>query len=174
MGSLLHSRCDCPASARNLLRMLPRSSSHGPSKVFSPALLTTHSDIQTAFSKLGFPTVAFYKKYKAVHNQSLARRCPSAPSHSMAPAHSGFTSTLCSATGVTLSPAGVCVCYCMWSAVHAAVSAISSQQVELPQLQGLVAAGLQGTYLEYCPDGRGPPVLQNGESYVKPTNICLA
>jgi hypothetical protein len=114
--------------------MLPRSSWPGPGRVYRPLPSLIQTSRQHPPSRAS-PTVAFYKKYKAVHNQSLARRCPSAPSHSMAPAHSGFTSTLCSATGVTLSPAGVCVCYCMWSAVHAAVSAIPSQQVQLPWLQ---------------------------------------
>jgi hypothetical protein len=115
--------------------MIPRSSWPGPSRVFRPALAFLIQTSRQHPPSRASPTDAFYKKYKAVTTMSLARRCPSAPRHCMAPAQSGFTSTLWSATGVTLSPAGVCVCYCMWSAVHAAVSAISSQQVELPWLQ---------------------------------------
>jgi hypothetical protein len=54
-------------------------------------------------------------------------------------------------SGVTLSPAGACVCHCMWSAVHAAVSCeFRRQQVELPWLQ--LACGVP--MFEYCPGGR--------------------
>jgi hypothetical protein len=55
--------------------------------------------------------------------------------------------------GVTLSSAGVCVCYCKWSAVHAAVSCeqTGARQVALPWLQSTCRIVRKGD-LRVCPN----------------------
>jgi hypothetical protein len=102
----------------------------------APPLFFMRPFIQTTSSKHNFNCRILQNNTRRCTKSSLAHRCPSAgaiawPRHTV-----DLLPRLARQSGVTLSPACVCVCCCMWSAVQTTVSCkVRPQQVELPWLQ---------------------------------------
>jgi hypothetical protein len=86
------------------------------------------------------------------------------------PWHALLLLVLTAAGGVTFSPAGVCVCHCIWSAVHTAVS--REHPAFMQVAAALVAACLQGPTTVVPSWAHDLQSCIDGESYTRP-NITI-